>query len=268
MKTGTSAKDQQEITSAFSASLLPFRELPLRFRLSYKRIFRLPTFDELYYTNVGNTNLRPEYAQLYNLGITAALRPGKFIEDLMITTDAYYNLSTDKIFAVPRQNLFQWSMLNIGRTSAKGLDLSIQSSFRQWKSIRVNLNATYSYQQAKDISDKTSLLYNTQLPYTPEHSGSINLFARYRNFQMGYNVILSGYRYRQGEPIAANLVEGWSTQDLNFSWETKDRKKMSYKIILECNNIFNRQYEIIRYYPMQGLNWRAGIIITHKKTTI
>lgn len=267
VKTGVAANNQQETTGAVSASIQPFREMPLRARLSYKRIFRLPTFDELYYTNVGNTNLRPEYAHLFNAGATAVLHPEKIVQEILFTADAYYNESTDKIFAVPRQNLFQWSMLNIGKTTAKGIDLSIQSTFREWKNINVSLQGTYSYQQAKDISDKTSLLYNTQLPYTPEHSGSINLFARYRNFQLGYNVILSGYRYRQGEPIPTNLVEGWSTHDLNLSCEIQDRKKTLYKAILECNNLYNRQYEIIRYYPMQGLNWRIGLIVTHKKTT-
>jgi vitamin B12 transporter len=267
VKSGNAANNQQEITPAISASFQPFREMPLRFRVSYKRIFRLPTFDELYYTNIGNTNLRPEYANLFNLGITTVFRPRKFLQEILFTADGYYNESTDKIFAVPRQNLFQWSMLNIGKTTAKGIDLSIQSSFRQWKNINFSVQGTYSYQLAKDKSDKTSLLYNTQLPYTPEHSGSINLFARHRNFQFGYNVILSGYRYRQGEPIAINLVEGWSTHDLNLSWEIRDRKNIQYKAILECNNLYNRQYEIIRYYPMQGFNWRIGLIVTHKKTT-
>jgi vitamin B12 transporter len=44
----------------------------VKIRLSHKNIFRMPTFNELYYTLLGNKNLKPEQASLSSLGVMAS----------------------------------------------------------------------------------------------------------------------------------------------------------------------------------------------------
>ena len=88
---GPKADSLHKLTPAISVSVQPFHFVPLRVRASYKNIFRLPTFDDLYYTNIGNTKLRPEYAKQYNVGITFNAQPLSIFKALIVTSDAYYN---------------------------------------------------------------------------------------------------------------------------------------------------------------------------------
>lgn len=262
---GPAAKSLQQFTPAFSVSIKPLNQLPLRIRASYKNIFRPATFNDLYYTNIGNTLLRPEFARQYNLGITMQLQPKKFIKDITLTADGYYNRVKDKILAVPRQNLFQWSMQNVGKVNIKGTDVAMQVSLVEKSGMEMSFNMSYSFQQARDISDPGSVLYKTQLPYTPKHSGSANINAGYKQWIVSYNIIASSNRYRLGDPIPENLVKGWATHDVSLSYIMKTKKSWRYKMLAEVNNIYNKQYEVIRYYPMPGINYRLGINAFIKK---
>jgi vitamin B12 transporter len=162
---------------------------------------------------------------------------------------------------VPRQNLFQWSMQNIGTVKIKGLDATLHLLFKEWNNLKFSSNLSYTFQQAIDISDVTSSLYKTQLPYTPMHTGSVNLSAQYKKATVSYNVLASSYRYRQGDAITENLLQGWSSHDFSFAYNLKE----NYKIVAEANNMLNTQYEIIRYYPMPRFNYRISLIIHFKK---
>ena len=39
-------------------------------RTFYKSIFRAPTLNDLYYTQVGRRDLKPEYTEQYDIGLT------------------------------------------------------------------------------------------------------------------------------------------------------------------------------------------------------
>ncbi|MFN0083475.1 MAG: TonB-dependent receptor plug domain-containing protein [Ferruginibacter sp.] len=259
VRIGLQAKEINAFSESVALSFQPFKKLPLRGRLFYKHVFRVPTFNELYYTNFGNTNLRPEYADQYNAGLTYEKNDIHFIDKLSVTSDAYYNQIKDKILAVPRANLFQWSAQNIGKTAIKGLDVAIHLQLKEWRKLVVRTDIAYTFQQAQDVTNRTSALYKSQIPYTPKHSGSSTLGIQYKNASLNYNVLFSSYRYRPGDPIFENLLQPWSSSDLSFSYSFRENYSANYKIIFEMNNIFNEQYEIIRYYPMPLNNYRLTI---------
>ncbi len=258
---GKAGRNLQAFTPALSTTFQPFNKIQLLFRAFYKHIFRAPTFNDLYYTNIGNVNLIPEVADQYNIGITFSKNNVFFLDKITVTTDAYINNVSDKILAVPRQNLFQWSMQNIGTVKIKGLDATLHLLFKEWNIVKLSSNISYTFQQAIDISDATSSLYKTQLPYTPMHTGGVSMSAQYKKTVFSYNLLASSYRYRQGDAIAENLLQGWSSHDVSIAYTAKD----NYKIIAEANNVFNTQYEIIRYYPMPRFSYRISFIVHFKK---
>ena len=62
---GEKPDDKRRLSPAVSLSWRPFSESTLRIRASYKDIFRVPTFTDLYYLRMGNTNLKPEETSQY-----------------------------------------------------------------------------------------------------------------------------------------------------------------------------------------------------------
>ena len=101
VKEGGSAGNHRKLTPYVSAAFKPFRNEEFRIRFFYKEIFRLPSFNDLYYQEVGNTKLKPENARQYNIGLTYSKNVCSFLPYLSATVDAYYNKVTDKIIAYP-----------------------------------------------------------------------------------------------------------------------------------------------------------------------
>ena len=141
------------LTPSLSVGYKPFSTLPLRIRASWRNGYRIPTFNDLYYSRVGNRDLRPEIANQYNIGLSWASSFGQN-SSFMFTVDGYYNDVKDKIVAMP--TMFIWSMRNLGKVQMKGLDLSASSQI--YLSIRQSLqiSANYSFQKAIDLSDAES----------------------------------------------------------------------------------------------------------------
>ncbi len=259
VKSGAEPGNQGRLTPTVALSWQPVAALPLRIRAFYKNIFRMPTFNDLYYTNLGNTNLRPEYAKQYNLGITWQQNVKGFVQALSVTADAYYNRVTDKIVAVPRQNLFLWTMLNFGRVDIKGLDAAAQLYFAPIGKVQLFLRGSYTYQHTQDLSTPSSDSYKDELPYTPKHSGAVNAGMEYKAITINYNALFSGSRYRLGDNIAYNRLPSWSTQDVTVAYRLPAQQYGDWKISFELNNIWNTQYDIIKYYPMPGRSFRLGL---------
>lgn len=245
------------LSPTVAVSFAPSNFKNLRLRAFYKHIFRVPSFNDLYYTLIGNTSLKPEYATQYNAGITYQKFNGKLINTLLVTTDFYFNNVKDKILAAPRENIFQWTMKNIGLSQTKGIDLSIAASSHIKKIIEIKGRGNYSYQQSLDM-DKGSPYYELQLPYTPMHTGAIMVSLGYKKVELSYNALFSSYRYPLGDQILDNRLSGWNIHNLNIGYNIF-ANKTDCKFSFELNNFLNKQYQVIRYYPMPGINYKIGI---------
>ena len=69
LKGQESPKDKQEFTPAVFVSGYPLRSPDFSIRAFYKKSFRMPTFNDLYYADMGNSKLNPEHVTQYNAGI-------------------------------------------------------------------------------------------------------------------------------------------------------------------------------------------------------
>lgn len=242
--------------------------LPLRLRYFYKHTYRVPTFGEVYYVLV-TRHLKPEEASQHNLGLSystelknrGALPNFDILNhcQLNLTLDGYVNRVTNKIVAMPMQNMYLWSMVNFGTVDIRGMDAKAEI-YMPGNVVQATLSVTYAYQQALDHSDSTKKSYDNQIPYTPRHSGGISLWLASKWVNVGYDVTLVGKRYMLAHNVEANLVEGYVDQSLSAS----------HKFLLphctltlrgRIQNLFNVQYEVVKNYPMMGRNWRLALIV-------
>jgi len=256
------AGNKNKFTPAIALSLVPVSGSPLMFRAFYKASFRMPTFDDLYYNFIGNNSLKPEYAKQYNIGITWSEQFTTAFKRIGISADVYYNKINDKIVAVPGQNLFVWTMLNLGKVSIKGIDLNAEargsfSAVAGWFT-----RIAYTWQQAQDITDKSSSSYHARIPYTPDHSGSGLISVNYQKWEAGYSMLFSGTRYALGDNNPYNQLDGWVTGDLYIS-RTIPVHNFHASVKAELNNITGERFDIIRYYPMPGRSFRISLLINN-----
>lgn len=252
-----SAPTKIEWTPTLSCSYRPFRYIDLNIRGFYKRIFRMPTLNDLYYTFIGNVNLKPEFTTQYDLGFAYKTEfPHSWLDHIEIQADGYYNEIDNKIIATPTANFFRWTMVNLGKVKIKGMDAAVGGVFHIGRQFRGMMRLNYTYQQAQDFTDKTDEFYGGQIPYIPWNSGSAIIGLGYRGLELNYSFIYTGQRYSSQANIPVNYLQPWYTSDLSIAKEFQTGAS-HLRLALEVNNIFNQQYEVVNSYPMPGINCRV-----------
>lgn len=245
------------LTPAVFVSWKPFKKVDLDIRAFYKKIFRMPTLNDLYYTFIGNASLKPEFTTQYNLGGTYTYRfRSKWVNSLQFQADAYLNNVTDKIIATPTSNFFRWTMVNLGKVRILGTDLAAMAEFDMGRSFAMNARVNYTYQSAINITDPSDAYYGDQIPYIPWHSASFALNASWWGWEAGLTFIYTGERYSADANIPENYQQPWYTTDFKTS-KAFAFAKSTLKLTLEVNNLFNQQYEVVSCYPMPGINFRV-----------
>jgi len=248
-------ESQQVLTPALFFNIFPFQNRFFSVRLYAKRSFRMPTFNDLYYTDMGNAQLQSETALQYNAGFVFEKdwRQG-VIRHFRWQTDAYYNSIHDKIVAYPKGQQFRWTMLNLGRVHIKGIDIETELAVAPLPDLVLSTRLQYTYQDARDVTNATDTYYRHQIPYIPWHSGSAIVGLTYRQWDFNYSFIYAGERYNQQENIAYNYMPSWYTSDLSASYRFLMGKKV-LRVTAEINNLLDQQYDVILNYPMPGRNF-------------
>lgn len=213
---GANAGTKNKYTPSVIATWQPLTKLPLNVRAFYKKVFRMPTLNDLYYTFIGNKDLKPEYTTQYDVGITFSHTwNNHWLKSLDLQIDGYYNEVDDKIIAMPTSNQFRWIMINLGHVEIRGLDAAIRG---EWGFGKVEFSTlfNYTYQKAQDFTDPTSEWYGGQIPYIPWHGGSIILNGSYQTWSCNYSFIYTGERYEAVANIPENYAQPWYTHDFPY----------------------------------------------------
>ena len=224
-----------------------------------KRSYRLPSFNDLYYSQMGNSNLLPESALQTGFDFRLKKNRGNWSWDVRLSP--YYNRVENKIVALPTSSQFRWTMLNIGRVDIAGLDAETGLGFRRgaWA---VELTLRYSYQSALDHSSPESQTWGNQIPYIPRHSGSGHLLVEWGGCQFSWVTLCTGERWSRTANTADYHISPWSTSDVSLARILPlaiHGRPYKLEVSLTCNNVFNHHYQIVQGYPMPGTNVSAAV---------
>ena len=253
VKQGNASNGFHRLSPAFSMQWRCLQDFRLRF--GYKDIFRTPTLNELYYTGIGNRHLNPEKSRMWNLGTTYSHTFNHTLQ-LSLTADGYFGNVTDKIIAVPK--MFYWQMMNAGKVRQLGLDVSANIEKRWGNDWSVSATGSYSLMKATDISDPTAVYYRNQIAYTPLHSGSASVLLHTPWLDFSYNILFMGERYTLSYNIPDNRMKPFADHSITLSREFNINKQQ-LRVQFDVRNLGNKNYEVVRFYPMPGTNWRLSV---------
>ncbi|MBQ7192190.1 MAG: TonB-dependent receptor [Paludibacteraceae bacterium] len=284
--TPTSYRQKPQFTPSVSISYQPYLKEELYLRAFYKRIFRMPTFNDLYYTDMGNISLLPEYTTQYDGGVQYDKQWSRgVVRKVSAKADGYFNEVTNKIVAIPKGNgQYRWQIMNIGRVEIRGVDVNAATTLclfgnesaasNQWL---LTVAAAYTYQKAQDFSAPKEITYGGQIAYIPWHSGSATTNLQWHikrkkttdepkpTLSLNYAFVYVGERYHNSANIPANHEQPWYTHDVSISYQMPLKSSNKHNITprlhfaIEINNMLNQQYDVILNYPMPGINGK-GIV--------
>ena len=250
-----------KLTPALFVNIYPFKGTFFSLRAYVKKSFRMPTFNDLYYTDHGNANLVPESALQYDAGfaLNKHFEHG-FVRHAEMHFDAYYNTVHDKIVAYPKGQQFRWTMLNLGKVHIKGIDVEAEADCSVGCGVTATFRAQYTYQDARDVTDPGDSFYEHQIPYIPWHSGSAILGLNYKSWDLNYSFIYAGERYDEQENILYNHMEPWYTSDLSLRYQFIVHSS-KFIVQADINNVLDQDYEVIVNYPMPGRNYALTLSV-------
>lgn len=222
------------------------------FRAFHKKIFRAPTLNDLYYTLVGNTDLKPEYTSQWDGGLDFKDK------NLHFAIDGYYNKIDDKIVAIPMKCQFRWSMVNFGKVKSYGLSLS-GGYDKEWGKFSFATNANYTYQIDRDYSIPTDPEYKHYVPYSPVHSSSLIVDLGYDSYSLCSSFLYTGERFALVSNNQDDLLNDWYTVDIKLNKRFYLKNGRVVQGTVECNNLTDSKHEVVKRYPMPGRNWKFTV---------
>ena len=258
-------QNKPRVTPGVFFSFRPYPVIDLSINAFYKQSYRYPTFNDLYYTDLGNASLRPELARQHSIEV--AYHKVTKLYDISASASYYYNRVTDKIIAYPKGQQFRWTMLNLGTVKINGVDAKADMSLFLPLRFVLRGRLNYTYQTAVDVTNPNDTYYGHQIPYIPWHSGSVVIGLDWQSrrgdhYGMNYSFIYVGERYGQQENTIYNYVQPWYTHDLSIYGEW-GIKPVWLKANMEINNLLGQDYEVIQNYPMPKQNVRCTLALRY-----
>lgn len=225
----------------------------LTLRTWYKKIFRAPTLNDLYYTQAGNRNLKPEYTKQFDFGAEYGFVSPKW--QVSVQADVYVNRIENRIVCLPLRGTYTWSMMNYGETFCRGLNATASARYATgaWA---FSLLASLTWQRDLNRTDPNSDSYDKPICYSPTLSSGITAIAAWRNYSLTVSNLHVGERmcsYADPE----DMLAPYNNVDVKVSMAMR-------KLLLsaEVNDLLDVQYEHIPRYPMPGRNFRITASVT------
>ncbi len=206
------------------------------------RSFRAPTFNDLYWPAstgmIGNPDLKPEKGTTAEAGIEA-----KICKYLSSGITYYHSIYDDLINWVPISDL-EWQVKNIGSAVIDGVEFENTIYFLD----NFELGLNYTFMRA--IDDKI----DKYLIYQPKNKADFSL--RYKNpggFIFEFKSQFTDKRFHNS--ANTTIVKRFFVFGFSLS------KKFSNGLTCfgSIDNLFARQYQVIRDYPMPGFSATGGL---------
>lgn len=247
------AKNYQRFNPQLSLSTTDKLIESLQLSLWYKRSSRAPSFNELYYSQIGNTSLSPEESEQFNVGYAWIWERKSLTTS--VSGNIFYNQLNNKIVALPTQNLFVWSIQNVGEVESFGKDITLAISLSINNSLEFDFSSATTYQSVRDMTDRGSPSYGHQIANTPKWTNASDIQLNWNQFSAGLSSLFIGKRYALNENIAPNELEHYLIFNFNLGYELA--LKQTNKLFFQAGvkNLMNQHYFHINYFVMPGRNF-------------
>lgn len=255
---GTPSRNAHRMSPSASLSLRLLRHEQLYLRLSYKEIFRAPTFNEAYFDHYGSQDLLPETTRQLNLGLTWSCGARGFLSSASMTVDGYLNRISDMIVGIP-YNMFVWRMVNLHKVAATGLDVTADATAGLSRRHALTLAGNYSYQRARTRTDRTSSEWNKQVAYIPRHSGTVSLSYTNPWVNAAWHTTAVATRYATNNNLPASRIAPYSESGVTLWRQFRLPRRHTLELRADLLNIFDKQYEVVARYPMPGRSWQLTL---------
>ncbi|WP_031425788.1 TonB-dependent receptor plug domain-containing protein [Flavimarina sp. Hel_I_48] len=200
--------------------------------------FRIPTYNDLYWENSGNADLKPETSYQAEVGNSFQ------ISDFSARITGYYMDITNMIRWIPAGA--NWKPVNTDNVHAYGVE--IQADYvKKFGHKQLKFSGNYAYTVSEDVET------GDQLIYVPYNKTTFSAAYENRGYAFFYQLVGVGEVFTRSDNASQYNLEGYALSNLGGSY-TFGRKK-EYQVGLQVRNIFNTAYQSVASREMPGRNY-------------
>jgi len=219
-----------------------FDSLGLKLRGGYGEGFRVPTLNELYFPNFGNTALGPEKSKTVEVGLDQALW-----NDLLAWAVTFHRTNFHDLIQIVRTSPTTSAPMNVGKVRVEGIELEAEvRPTREW-TLKGSYTATSAHERAPGKEELLRIPNNT-----------FGMGVRYAPGR--WEVRLDGLLISSREESVTGgrvKMEGYPKLDLYAAYRFKDWLKGYVRV----ENLTNRNYVEIIGFPSEGITGILGVTV-------
>ncbi|MEN9332190.1 MAG: hypothetical protein RLZZ94_1280 [Bacteroidota bacterium] len=219
--------------------------------LDISRLYRNPTLNDLYWQPGGNLNIKTEKGWNHSAGFELSEKKEKWTCQLQAV--GFYTLMQNEILWSPSDMGFYFAQ-NVNESRSKGVRVFAQLTRKGEKSnLSGWINTSYGNYLVKQSS--ASVEFRNKI-YTPHEIYKWGMTYAYKNFQLNYYGSYAGYSFATSDN--SSWTNPFLLQDVSLSY-LMEIKKSTLQFYAGCKNMSDEKYEIVKYRPMPGRSYQAGV---------
>lgn len=210
----------------------------LKWRSSIGRNFNLPALNDLYWAVLGNPDLKPESSWSVEAGAdwSGSRTSGIGHFRWQLSGTAYAMRTRDRIQWAPGTDGL-WRPANLYQSDSKGIEWAVEAggTLAQWRWL---CRGSYQYTHATGENGK-------QLLYVPRHGAQGTFSLAYGKYMFRWRQVFNGSR-----PMTADnkrMSDAFALSNVEIRADFK-----RFFAAVNAENVFDRSYQVIQYYPMAG----------------
>jgi outer membrane cobalamin receptor len=212
--------------------------------------YRRPTFNERYWQPGGNENIKAEEGWNAELGLALLSLETKYGQ-LSADGSLYHSKNKNAILWQPVGSY--WSPLNTGQMISRGLEMELSHILNLGNKNSIQSMIKYAYNEAYN-NDKSSDNYKQTMAYRPHHITKVLSDFISKKWNAG---IIATFRSHTRN-WEKQRVDGNFLIDVNAGYRFKT-DFARFRLTGRVENILDKSYELVKYYPMPGRAYYLGI---------
>jgi vitamin B12 transporter len=240
------------ITPKIGINVRLLKKGEVRVRMSAGQNFRVPTFNDLYFRNISNPDLKSERSSCFDAGLSAE---GKLLGDHRGSLTYFYQDITDRITF----DLTTFTPKNLGKAISEGVEIRYGCILFNHL-LDIDLNYSFTDTRKMDRYGPTDSTYGRQLAYVPNDLFNMRVSLKINPITVTLFQNFVGKRYTTADNLMS--IPSFMISGVNARTEVT-LLGLQMMLKAEINNIFNKSYETFEGYPMPGRIFRGTVGLSY-----
>ncbi|RZJ27632.1 MAG: TonB-dependent receptor, partial [Flavobacterium sp.] len=242
---------RKEITGNYESPLLFSAGIARDFgnsytlRLNGSRNFRIPTFNDLYWVDGGNTDLKPESSYQAEIGNEIHLKKLKF------SVTGYLVNIGNMIQWLPGTTAL-WHPVNVNKVRTYGVETGLNWD-RNFGEHFFSISATYGYTVSKDPNT------GYQLIYVPYHKATAAVAWNWKKLSADWQTLFNGEVFTRSDNNPRYNIDAYTVS--NFSMRYRFGKADWLTLGGRLMNVFDEDYSVVEGRPFPGRNYNMYLTL-------